>query len=208
MAHNEDTRVKIPALLHLTRLGYTYFSLKDSSYTIDWETNILINIFRDQFLKINKMSDKSEDDLKVFENEFQNMSLELWQDDLWKQFYNRLLNKWNSNYKLIDRDNFNNNTFHVCTELTCKNWEDEFRPDITVFVNGLPLSFIEVKKPNNHEGIRAERDRINTRFKNSAFRKFINITQLLVFSNNMEYDDTGIDQLQWFSWGAQKWAHR
>ncbi len=197
MAHNEDTRVKIPALLHLTRLGYTYFSLKDSSYTIDWETNILINIFRDQFLKINKMSDKSEDDLKVFENEFQNMSLELWQDDLWKQFYNRLLNKWNSNYKLIDRDNFNNNTFHVCTELTCKNWEDEFRPDITVFVNGLPLSFIEVKKPNNHEGIRAERDRINTRFKNSAFRKFINITQLLVFSNNMEYDDTGIDQLQW-----------
>ena len=197
MAHNEDTRVKIPALLHLTRLGYTYFSLKDTSYQIDWETNIITNVFRDQFLKINKMSNKSEEDLKVFENELQNISLELWQDDLWKQFYNRLLNRWNSSYRIIDRDNFNNNTFHVCTELTCKGWEDEFRPDITVFVNGLPLSFIEVKKPNNPEGIKAERDRINTRFKNPAFRKFINITQLLVFSNNMEYDDTGIDQLQW-----------
>jgi type I restriction enzyme R subunit len=65
-----------------------------------------------------------------------------------------------------------------------------------VFINGLPLLFIEVKKPNNPEGIKAERDRINTRFKNEKFRKFINITQLLVFSNNMEYDDTGVDQLQ------------
>jgi type I restriction enzyme R subunit len=107
-----------------------------------------------------------------------------------------LLGTGNSGYKLIDWDNFHRNTFHVCTELTCKNGEDEFRPDITVFVNGLPLSFIEVKKPNNPEGIKAERDRINYRFKNDKFRKFINITQLLVFSNNMEYDDTGVDQLQ------------
>lgn len=197
MAHNEDTRVKIPALIHLTRLGYVYFSLRDTAYELNSETNIIKNIFRDQFLRINKMSNKSEEDIKVFENEFQNISLELWQDDLGKQFYNRLLGRWNSDYKIIDWDNFNNNTFHVCTELTCKSWEDEFRPDITVFVNGIPLSFIEVKKPNKPEGIKAERDRINTRFKNSAFRKFINITQLLIFSNNMEYDDTGIDQLQW-----------
>ena len=28
MAFNEDTRVKIPAILHLTRLGYEYVSLK------------------------------------------------------------------------------------------------------------------------------------------------------------------------------------
>ena len=197
MAHNEDSRVKIPALIHFTRLWYTYFSLKDNNYQLDWETNIIKNVFRDQFLKTNKMSDKSEDDLRTFENEFKNITLELGQDDLWREFHNRLLWEWNSDYKIIDWDNFDKNTFHVCTELTCKNWEDEFRPDVTVFVNGLPLSFIEVKKPNNPEGIKAERDRINTRFKNPAFRKFVNITQLLVFSNNMEYDDTGADQLQW-----------
>lgn len=28
MPHNEDSRVKIPALLHFTRLGYEYLSLK------------------------------------------------------------------------------------------------------------------------------------------------------------------------------------
>lgn len=34
MKFNEDSRVKIPTLLHLTRLGYTYLSLKDASWDI------------------------------------------------------------------------------------------------------------------------------------------------------------------------------
>ncbi len=42
----------------------------------------------------------------------------------------------------------------------------------------------------------AERNRIKTRFQNKKFRKFINISQILVFSNNMEYDDESIDQIQ------------
>ena len=29
MKHNENSRVKIPALIHLTRIGYKYLSLKD-----------------------------------------------------------------------------------------------------------------------------------------------------------------------------------
>jgi type I restriction enzyme R subunit len=188
--HNENSRVKIPALIHLTRLGYKYLSLKQD-IDFDPETNIIKNIFQKRFLQINQEATEND-----FEKEFQNIVLELGQDDLGKSFYNRLLGIGNSTYKLIDWENFHRNTFHVCTELTYKNGEDEFRPDITVFVNGLPLSFIEVKKPNNPEGIKAERDRIYYRFKNEKFRKFINITQLLVFSNNMEYDDTGVDQLQ------------
>ena len=77
----------------------------------------------------------------------------------------------------------------IVTELTYRNGDDEFRPDIIVLINGMPLSFIEVKKPNNIDGILAERNRINTRFKNKKFRKFANITQLLVFSNNQPYND-------------------
>lgn len=64
-----------------------------------------------------------------------------------------------SNTKLIDFENFNNNSFHVVTELTYQNGDEEFRPDITLLINGMPLIFIEVKKPNNREGILAERDR-------------------------------------------------
>ena len=96
----------------------------------------------------------------------------------------------NSGTKLIDFENPENNDWHVTTEFTCENedTEDEFRPDITCFVNGLPLAFIEVKKPNNREGILAERERINKRMSKSCFRRFFNITQLMIFSNNQEYD--------------------
>ena len=67
-------------------------------------------------------------------------------------------------------ENFHLNTFNVVTELTCKNGEEEFRPDITLLINGMPLAFIEVKKPNNLDGVLAERDRINKRFNNRKFR--------------------------------------
>jgi len=32
MKFNEDTRVKIPTILHLMRLGYSYLSLKDQRW--------------------------------------------------------------------------------------------------------------------------------------------------------------------------------
>ena len=56
----------------------------------------------------------------------------------------------------------------------------------------MPLCFVEVKKPNNHGGMLAESARMNKeRFPNKKFRRFINITQLMIFSNNMEYDSLG-----------------
>ena len=94
--------------------------------------------------------------------------------------------------RLVDFENFDQNTFQVVTELTYKNGEDEFRPDITLLINGMPLVFIEVKKPNNRDGILAEHKRIQSRFGNKKFRNFVNITQLMIFSNNMEYDDSSL----------------
>lgn len=191
MAFNEHTRVQIPALIHLTRLGYDYISLKSLDHSFDTQTNIITDIFTNQLKLLNPDADQIE-----LEAELKNIQDELGYEDLGRAFYNRLLGIGEGSLKLIDWDNFNKNKFHIATELTCRNGEDEFRPDITVFLNGLPLSFIEVKKPNNHEGIKAEHDRINDRFKNDKFRKFINITQLLVFTNNMEYDDSDINKLQ------------
>lgn len=59
----------------------------------------------------------------------------------------------------------------------------------------MPLAFIEVKKPNNTNGINAELNRINERFRNPKFQSFIDITQLMIFSNNMEYDDGAVNSL-------------
>jgi type I restriction enzyme, R subunit len=86
--------------------------------------------------------------------------------------------------------------------MTCKNGDEEFRPDITVLINGMPLVFIEVKKPNNKEGVIAERNRINARFQNKKFRRFSNITQLMIFSNNMKYEDGVVEPLMGAYYGT------
>ena len=179
MKFNEDSRVKIPALLHLMRLGYQYIPLNEQNRI---ESN---NIFSSIFIpKISALNGITEQEAQRILDE---INLELDYEDLGKKFYERLTST--SGVKLIDFENFNNNEFHVTTELTCKSGDEEFRPDITVFINGMPLAFIEVKKPHNQEGVIKERTRINQRFKNKHFRRFANITQLLVFSNNMEYED-------------------
>lgn len=180
---NEATRVQIPGIVHLTRIGYTYFGKiteEDAGTIYDPDTNILLEVFKQQYEKLNPGLEGT------FHQTLQEIRQELDYDDLGKQFYKRL--KSVSPTKLIDFENPDNNTYHCTAEFTCKNGQDEFRPDITLFVNGLPLCFVEVKKPNNHEGIVAERRRMyNKRFPNRKFRRFINITQLMIFSNNMEY---------------------
>ncbi|UXK08302.1 type I restriction endonuclease [Shewanella putrefaciens] len=184
---NEDSRVKIPTILHLMRLGYQYLSLKDHSWDLD--TNIFPELFKKAISKINQGIE--EDEAKRLLND---VKLLLDNEDLGRAFFERLSER--SNIKLIDFENFNNNSFHVVTELTCKNGDEEFRPDITLLINGMPLVFIEVKKPNNREGILAERDRINKRFQNSKFKRFANITQFMIFSNNMGYDEGDPEPIQ------------
>lgn len=189
MTFNEDSRVKIPAIVHLTRLGFTYVP-KSGITNLHADTNIFKDLFKQGLSKINR-TEYSDSEIDSFISE---LSIKLDNSDLGRAFYKSLLGDFAC--KLIDLENFDNNLFHVVTELTYKNDEEEFRPDIILLINGMPLAFIEVKKPNNREGILAERNRINTRFKNPKFKKFMNITQLLVFSNNQEYDEENITPIQ------------
>ena len=184
MSFNEDSRVKIPSILHLCRLGYKYIPRKQQ-VRIE-ENNIFPDIFFDSIRKINPGLNESEAHKLL-----QDISLKLKYDDLGRDFYKQLVNT--SGIKLIDFENFSNNSFHVTTELTCKNGDEEFRPDITILVNGMPLAFIEVKKPHNRQGVIDERNRINRRFALKAFKTFTNITQLMIFSNNMDYEDGVVD---------------
>lgn len=177
----ENTRVQVPAALHLCKLGYTYL---DNISDYEENTNILKDIFISSLKRLNPDITDIEclqllDKIKLISKN----------DDLGREFYNLISS--NSGIKLIDFADPYNNHWHITTEFTCENSDskDSFRPDITCFINGLPLAFIEVKKPNNHEGILAERDRINTRMSNKQFRRFFNITQLMIFSNNQEYDN-------------------
>ena len=178
-AFSEDSRVKFPTLVHLMGMGFKYISFKGlhtnhfvfPKTEFDDKTNILIDQFKAAFNKLNPECEEGDADKKLAE-----IQKSLNNDDLGRQFYNEIFLNPGAG-RIIDLSsatNFlKNNTFQCATEMTCGSLEgDNYRPDITLFVNGLPLAFIEVKKQNNHKGIKAETDRMKTRFKTRAFRRY------------------------------------
>lgn len=171
---NEDTRVKIPATIQFLRIGYHYQPLNNAD--IDFETKIFINRFKPALEKINGRSFSD----GVIKDILMEINSVIKNNDLGKEFYNWLINPL-SRIKLIDFENISNNDFAVVDELpfciTKGTEEGSFRPDITILINGIPLGFLEVKKPNNDGGIQKE------------FKKFFNMLQMVSFSNNMEYEE-------------------
>ena len=193
-AFSEDSRVKFPTIMHLVTMGYEYVSQNGvkkygvPAVEFDPLTNILTKHFTDAFISLNPGLEEADAAKKL-----QDIQDSLNNDDLGREFFNKILQEPGVG-RIIDlssEDNFRrNNTFQVATEMTCGDKSsDNFRPDITLFINGLPLAFIEVKKENNDTGIKAETDRMKKRFENTKFRRYLNITQVMVFSNDMEYDD-------------------
>ena len=194
----EDSRVKFPTLMHLMGMGFKYVSLKGlkTKYVIapktefDHLTNILTDYFTEAYNKLNPNVE-----IGAAGKLLAKIQSSLMNDDLGRQFYNEIL--LNTGERIIDLSSpanfYKNNTFQVTTEMTCGDKDsDNYRPDITLFVNGLPLAFIEVKKENNHKGILAETDRMKQRFVNPKYRRFLNLTQIMVFSNDMEYDNNEV----------------
>ena len=201
---SELTRVQIPAALHLMRMGYTYLPRNGKEIEErDPDTNILVSVFKEQFLTFNNYL--TEED---FERELANIKLELDQNDLGRSFFKRIQGQEGAVY--IDWENPEANIFHLALEVTCQNGQDEFRPDIVVFVNGLPLSYIEVKQPNSirdgKTGIQSEQDRTRYRFENRKFRRFNNITQLIALSDNLPYISGQGQQKQGSYYGSNAYS--
>lgn len=58
MKFNEDSRVKIPTILHLMRLGYDYLSLKDPKVTWDESTDIFLKSIKRINLDLSELEAK------------------------------------------------------------------------------------------------------------------------------------------------------
>ncbi|WQY74548.1 type I restriction endonuclease subunit R [Helicobacter pylori] len=185
MPYNEITRVQIPALMHLAKLGYDFISQKDKP-NLDTATNILIDSFIQAFERLNPNPTKNAQDALA------EMKKRLNYDDLGKSFYEYLLKNEN---QIIDFDNPNNNLYEMMTELPYKS----FRPDITLFINGLPLVNIEVKQPYAEQGIKEEKDRHTKRYENPENKIFYNLAQIWLFSDNLPYDENNPDQGAFYS---------
>ncbi|WP_237013379.1 type I restriction endonuclease [Helicobacter pylori] len=184
MPHNEITRVQIPALMHLAKLGYDFIPT-NSKPNLDTATNILTDSFTQAFERLNPT--------KNAQDSLTEMKKRLKYDDLGKSFYEYLLKSEN---QIIDFDNPNNNLYEMMAELPYKK---SFRPDITLFINGLPLVNIEVKQPYAGQGIKEERDRHIKRYKNPENKVFYNLAQIWLFSDNLPYDENNPDQGAFYS---------
>lgn len=191
---NEDTRVKIPATLQFLRLGYNYQSLKECN--IDFYTKIFINRFKPSLEKINNTT-YTDSQIQSLLSEIHSL---IKNNDLGREFYKRLTSV-TEDIKLIDWDNIENNDFAVVDELPFTverdTEENSFRPDINILINGMPLAFLEVKKPNNEGTIQAEFKRmLEKRLKKPEYKKFFNLIQFVSFSNNMEYENSDADSAE------------
>ena len=102
MTFNEDSRVKLPSVLHLHRLGYQYLSLKKA--VRNDATNIFTDIFRESITRINPHFEEGDVDRLLDKIRF---SLD--NEDLGKVFYEILIDQ--SGHKLIDFEDFDNNSF-------------------------------------------------------------------------------------------------
>ncbi len=186
MPYNEITRVQIPALMHLAKLGYGFIptNSKENKPNLDTDTNILIDSFTEAFERLNPT--------KNAKDSLAEMKKRLNYDDLGKSFYEYLLKSEN---QIIDFDNPNNNLYEIMTELPYKS----FRPDTTLFINGLPLVNIEVKQPFAEQGIKEEKDRHIKRYENPENKVFYNLAQIWLFSDNLPYDENNPDQGAFYS---------
>lgn len=142
---NEDTRVKFPATVQFMRLGYSYQSLKGAN--IDFETKIFRDRFKTALEKINNRTIEQDEITRLLGD----LNLMLKNNDLGKEFYNRLIST-EHDIKLIDFDDIYNNDFAVVDELpfSVKEGTEEgsFRPDINILINGMPLHLFLIMLQN------------------------------------------------------------
>ena len=83
----------------------------------------------------------------------------------------------------IDYDDFNNNDFYVAEEVTYRG-QNEKRPDIVIYINGIAIGVIELKRStvSINEGIRQNLDNQKPIF----IERFFTTIQFIVAGNDSE----------------------
>lgn len=217
---NEKYLSQIPALQVLVNLGFTYLppetALKER---LGKFSNVLLeNILREQLKRINRIQYKGGDYLFSEENiqsAIQKLKTVKF-DGLQKTneaVYDLITlgtaleqsiegDSKSFNLRYIDWKNFSNNVFHVTAEFSVdrSRSNESARPDIVLFVNGIPLAVIECKAPDIEvdqavsQSIRNQSDEFIPRLFTSA--------QLVmaVNKNAAQYATVGTGKKFWAVW--------
>ena len=223
----EDHISQIPALQLLQNLGYTYLTpeevLKERQ---DKLSNVILeDILEQQLLKFNKIQFKGKiypfspasirgaidaiTNVPMFDGLVTTNSKIYDLLTLGKSFEESIGNDRKSftiNY--IDWNNIENNVFHVAEEFEVNRTSSDkkYRPDIVLFVNGIPLCIIECKRPDIKEPLEEAKSQHLRNQQEDGIPHLYKYSQILLAltSNKVQYATTGTPRKFWATWKEQK----
>ncbi len=208
---DEAKQSQLPFIELLLNMGYSYISTEEALQQRGGDTSnfILADIAAEKLMEINSYEIDgveykfSEKDVRVAVDELEHIQYEGLIDTAQK-VYNTIMptsggktikvnhggKKVSKNFKFIDFENIEKNSFHVTVEYVASG-KQNIRPDIVVFVNGIPFAVVENKK----SGVDVK-EAINQMNRNQGPEfcpKLFTYTQLLVGTNGKElqYGTTG-----------------
>lgn len=172
----EDHISQIPALQMLVNLGYTYLSPAEADRQRGGKTtNVLLeDVLRKQLKEINSIR-VSATKTSIFTDEniergilaLKNLPMNEGYIAASERAYNLLTlgqaleqsvdgDKKSFTMQYIDWKNISNNVFHVSEEYSVMRSasKEHYRPDLVLFVNGIPLCIIECKRPDMKEPLK------------------------------------------------------
>lgn len=223
MAFTEDNISQIPALRLLINLGYQYLSPKEAlDLRENRESNVILtDILRERLIHINTIkigSKKTKFEASNIEKAIQKLQEIPLSEGLvhaCNQIYNLLVfghaleqsidgDKKSHTIQYIDWENLTNNHFHVVEEFSVLRTgrKDTYRPDVVLFVNGIPLAIIECKSPTIKEPIRqAISQHIRNQQENGIQNLYV-YSQILMATSLLEtkYATTNTKEEFWAIW--------
>lgn len=166
-AYLEDNISKYPAIELLRKLGYKYISPEECEAQRDGLYNVILkDVLRSQLSRLNSYSfsgneykfsaeniERAIDDIdEPLADNLVVSSEKIYNDIMLGRSYPETLpdgRTINFNMKYIDWNDITNNAFHVTEEFTVHSADRQHdtRPDIVLFVNGIPFAVIECKAP-------------------------------------------------------------
>ncbi|MBC8485997.1 MAG: type I restriction endonuclease subunit R [Bacteroidetes bacterium] len=218
----EDHISQIPALQLLINLGYTYLTPEEALIARGGKTSnvILETILERQLRQINTILYKgneypfSNNNITSAINTIKNIpydGLIRTNENIYdllslgKSFEETILGNTKSfDLKYIDWDNVENNVFHVSAEFDVMQTDGKThrRPDIVLFVNGIPFAVIECKSSDIKEPIvEAISQQLRNQTDDFIPSLFIYSQVLMAVSNNAaKYGTTGTPLKFWSIW--------
>lgn len=220
----EDHISQIPALQMLVNLSYSYLSPAEAERLRGGKTtNVLLeDVLRKQLKEINSIR-VSASKTSIFTDEniergllaLKNLPMNEGYIAASERAYNLLTlgqaleqsvdgDKKSFTLQYIDWKNIGNNVFHVTEEFSVmrSTSKEHYRPDLVLFVNGIPLCIIECKRPDMKEPLKQAISQHLRNQQEDGIRNLYVYSQLILSIATQEaaYATNGTPEKFWAKW--------